>query len=72
MTIGMVWCARVFSSAGVVVMETVGVTMLHPRGLGDLDLPPTPKMAPPSPEESLRVACKDGNPLCTIPTKMAH
>jgi hypothetical protein len=71
MTVGMVWSAIVFSNAGVVVMGTNRVSTLHPQGPGDLELPPAPEAAPPSLEESSRVVCKDGDPLCTIPMKIA-
>jgi hypothetical protein len=70
MAVGMIWRAGVFSYTGVVVIGTVGVTMLHPRGPGDPELPPTPEVAPPPSEEYLRAVCKDGDQLCTIYTKM--
>jgi hypothetical protein len=71
MIIGMVWRARVFSAAGVAVMGLVGVTTLHPRWLGDSELPPAPEAAPSLSEDSLRAVCRDGNPLCTIPMNVA-
>jgi hypothetical protein len=71
MTVGMVGSGGVFSSAGVVVMGTICVTKLYPQGLGDLDLPPLPEAASPSSKKSSRALCKDGDPLCTIPTNMA-
>jgi hypothetical protein len=60
----------VFPSVIMDVMGTVGVTTLHPRGWG-FGVPPALKMALPSPEETSRVVSKDGDPLCTIPMKMA-
>jgi hypothetical protein len=51
-------------------MGIVGVTTLHPEGPGDPELPTAPEVAPPSLDESSRAVCKDGDPLCTIPTKM--
>jgi hypothetical protein len=48
-------------------MGSVGVTTLHPRGLGDPELPLVPETALSSSEDSSRVVCKDGDPLCTIP-----
>jgi hypothetical protein len=38
-TVGLVWRVGVSSSVGVVVMGSVGITMLHPRGVGDPELP---------------------------------
>jgi hypothetical protein len=64
----MVESAGVFSDDGVVVMETIGVTTLHPRGLGNPKLPTPPEAASPLPEDSSRTVCKDSDPLCTIPT----
>jgi hypothetical protein len=72
MTIRMVWSVGVFFGIGVVVVGIVGVTTLHPRGPGDPELAPVPEVVPPSMEESSRAVCKDGDPLCTIPMKMAH
>jgi hypothetical protein len=54
MTVKMVMSASVFSIASVVVMGTIGVTMLHPWGPGDLELPPVPEVALASSDESLR------------------
>jgi hypothetical protein len=51
-------------------MGTVGVTMLHPWGLGDLELPLALEVASHSSVESLGVVCEDGDPVFTIPTKM--
>jgi hypothetical protein len=70
-TVGMVWRAGVFSGAGIAVMESVGVITLHPRVSGNPELPPAPEAAPSLSEESSRVVCRDGDPLCTIPTNMA-
>jgi hypothetical protein len=67
MTVGMVWRVRVFFSTGVVVMGSVGVTTLRPRGMEDPELPPMLEAAPSSSEDSLRAVCKDGDPSCTIP-----
>jgi hypothetical protein len=71
MTVRMVWRARVPSRVGIVVMGSVGVTMLHPQGPGDSELPLVPEVAPSLSEVSSRVVCRDGIPLCTIPTNMA-
>jgi hypothetical protein len=62
----------VFSGNGVVVMGTVMVTMFHPRGLRDLELPPLPEVVLPYSEDSLRTVCKYGDPLCIIPMNTAH
>jgi hypothetical protein len=51
-------------------MGTVGVTMLHPQGLGDLELPLALEVASPSLVESSRAVCEDGDPVFTIPTKI--
>jgi hypothetical protein len=67
----MVGSGGVFSSAGVMVMGTICVTKLYPQGSGDLDLSPLPEAASPSSKESSRVLCKDGDPLCMIPTNIA-
>jgi hypothetical protein len=69
-TIRMVRWARVFSGADVAVMGRIEVTTLHPRGSGNPELPFAPKVTLPTSEESLRVVCKDGDPLCNIPMKM--
>jgi hypothetical protein len=61
MTVGMVKSAEVFSNTVVVIMRTVRITMLHPQGLEDLKLPPSPEVVPPSSEESSRAVCKDGD-----------
>jgi hypothetical protein len=73
MTVGVVWRAGEFSGTGVVVMGSVGVTMLHPRRPGDPELPPppVPKVALSSLEDASRVVYKDGDLLCTIPTNTA-
>jgi hypothetical protein len=42
-----------------------------PSRAGGSRAPPALEVVPPSSEESLRVVCRDGDPLCTIPTKMA-
>jgi hypothetical protein len=70
-TIEKVKSVDVFSSIGVVVMGTTGVTILHPRGLGKLELTPPPKVASPSLKDSLTVVCRDGDPLRTIPMNTA-
>jgi hypothetical protein len=70
-TVGTVRSTEVLSDAGVVVMGTLGVTMLHPQGLGDPKLPPSPEEVPLSSKESSRAVCNDGDPLCTIPTNKA-
>jgi hypothetical protein len=67
MTVGMVRSTDMFSSGGVVVMGTIRVTMLHPQGLGVRQLPPSLEAMPPSSEDSSRMVCKDGDPLCIIP-----
>jgi hypothetical protein len=48
-------------------MGTVGVTTLHPRGSGNLELPPLTEVVSHSSEDSSRMVCIDGDPLCTIP-----
>jgi hypothetical protein len=53
-------------------MGTVGVTTLHPRGLGNPEVPPPPEVVSPLSEDSSRTVCKEGDPLCTIPTNMMH
>jgi hypothetical protein len=70
-TVGMVRSAGVFSSGGVVVMGTVGVTMLHPWGPGDPELPPSPEVVLLPSKDSSRMVCKDGDPLCIIPMNTA-
>jgi hypothetical protein len=71
MTVRMVWRAGVFSGTGVVMMGSVKVTTLHPRGPGGPKLPPVLDVAPSSSDNSPRVACREGDPLWTIPTYMA-
>jgi hypothetical protein len=67
----MVRSVGVFFGGGVVAMGTVGVTMLHPQGSRNLKLPSPPEEVSPSWEDSSRMVCKEGDPLCTIPTNMA-
>jgi hypothetical protein len=67
-TFRMVRSAGVFFGGGVVVMGTIRFTMLHPQGPENLKLPPPLEAASPSSEDSSRTVCKDGGPLCTIPT----
>jgi hypothetical protein len=52
-------------------MGTIGVTTLHPQGTRSLELSPSSEIVSPSSKSTSRVVCKDGDPLCTIPTKMA-
>jgi hypothetical protein len=54
------------------VMGSVGVTMLHPQGSEDPELPSAPEAAPPSLEDFSRVVRREGDPLWTIPMNMAH
>jgi hypothetical protein len=68
----MVWRGGVFSGVGVTVMGLVGVTMLHPQGSGDPDLPSAPEVAWSSSEDSSRVVHREGDPLWTIHMNMAH
>jgi hypothetical protein len=62
----------VFSGAGVVMMGSVEVSTLQPQGPGDPMLPPVPNVAPSSSEESPRMTHSGGDPLWTIPMKMAR
>jgi hypothetical protein len=71
MTVGMVWSAGVLSRTCVVMMGSVKVTILHPRGPGDPKLPLALDVAPSSSEDSARVVRREGDPLWTIPTNMA-
>jgi hypothetical protein len=70
MTVGMVWRAEMFIAACVVMMGSVEVTTMHPRGSGDPELPPMPKVAPSSSEDSSRAVHREGNPLWSIPMNM--
>jgi hypothetical protein len=47
-TVGMIRGAGVSSGGGVVVMGTIGVTILHPREIGKLELPPLLEVMSPS------------------------
>jgi hypothetical protein len=67
----MVRSVGVSSSDGVVALGIVGVTTLHPRGLREQEPPPLPEAMSPSSEESSRMVCRDGDPLCAILTNMA-
>jgi hypothetical protein len=62
-TITMVRRVRVPSCGGVVVMGTIGVTMLHPPEMGKSELPPSLEVVWPSLADSSRIVCSDGNPL---------
>jgi hypothetical protein len=62
-TVGIVRGTRVPSGSGVVVMETVEVTTLHPRKMGKLELPPLLEAVSPLSVGSLRIVCSDGDPL---------
>jgi hypothetical protein len=53
-TVGMVKSAGLLSSSSVVVMRTLRGTTLHPQGLGDPELSPSPKAALLLLEESSR------------------
>jgi hypothetical protein len=64
--------ARVFSEVGMMVMGSVRVTMLHPQGPEDPELPSAPEAAPPSLEDFKRVVHREGDPLWTIPMNMTH
>jgi hypothetical protein len=60
--------------ASVMVMGLVGVTMLHPQGLGDPELhspPLAPEAVLSSSEDSSRVMRREGDPLWTIPINIA-
>jgi hypothetical protein len=46
-TVGMVRSVIVFSGGGLVMMGAVGVTTLHPRGSGNLELPLQPRQCRP-------------------------
>jgi hypothetical protein len=69
-TVGMVRSVIVFSGGGLVVMEAVGVTTLHPRGSGNPELPPSTKAVSPSLEDFSRMVCTKGDLFYTIPTNM--
>jgi hypothetical protein len=56
-TVRMVRGTRVPSDGGVVLMGTVGVTMLHPREMGKLELPPPLEVVSSSSADSLRIVC---------------
>jgi hypothetical protein len=61
----------VLSGTSVVMMRSVEVTTLHPRGPGDPKLPLVPDAAPSSLEDSPKAARIVDGPLWTIPTNMA-
>jgi hypothetical protein len=71
MTVGIIWRDGVFFGTGVAATGSIGVTTLHNRGPGYLELPPTAEAAPSSLEDSMRAVCKDGDLLCTILMNMA-
>jgi hypothetical protein len=58
----MVRCTGMPSDGGVVMMETVGITMLHPLEMGKPELPPPLEVVLPSSTDSSRMACSDGDP----------
>jgi hypothetical protein len=51
------------SDDGVVVMGTFGVTTLHSREMGRLKLPSPLEVVSPSPVESSRIVCSNGDLL---------
>jgi hypothetical protein len=63
--------AGVLSESGVVMMGSIEVTMLHPRGPGDPKLPSTPDVVQFLSEDSLRGLRRGGDPMWTIPMNMA-
>jgi hypothetical protein len=67
----MVWRIGVFSGAGVVMMGSVEVTTLHPRGPADPKLPLVPDAMMSSSEDSPWAVRSEVDPLWTIPMKMA-
>jgi hypothetical protein len=70
-TVGMGKSVGVFSGGGsMVVMGTIRVTTLHPRGPGKPELHPLPEAILPLLEDSTRMVFKDNGLLCTIPTNM--
>jgi hypothetical protein len=70
-TVGVVRSTGVSSSIGVVAMETIGITTLHPRGSREPELPPLSKPVSLSSGESSRTVCRHGDPRCTIHTNTA-
>jgi hypothetical protein len=65
--VGMIRGTGVPSGGGVVVMGTIGVTILHPREIGKLELPPLLEVVSPSLVDSSRMVSSDDGPLGTIP-----
>jgi hypothetical protein len=59
----MVWRARVFSGASIMVMGSGKVTTLHPQGLGDPELPPMLEAEPSLSEDYSSAVYRDGDPL---------
>jgi hypothetical protein len=53
----------VFSGASIVVMGSGKVTMLHPQGLGDPELPPMLEAEPSLSEDYSSAVYRDGDPL---------
>jgi hypothetical protein len=70
-TIGMVRGAKVPFDGGVVTMGTVGVTMLQPKEVGKLVLPPSLEVESSSLADSSRMECSDGDLLQAKPTNIA-
>jgi hypothetical protein len=55
--VGMVRSIRVFYGGGTLAMGTQRVTMLHPRGPGNPELPPLLEATLPLSKDSLRTEC---------------
>jgi hypothetical protein len=62
-TVRMVRGVGVPSDGGVLVMGMIGVTTLHPRGMGKPELPPPQEVVLSSSADSLRIVCSDDDPL---------
>jgi hypothetical protein len=62
-TVGVVRSVRVFSVGGAVVMGVVGVTTLHPCGMGRLELPLPFEVVLSSSMDSSRMVHSGGDPL---------
>jgi hypothetical protein len=61
--VGLSGWSEALSDGGVVVMETIKITMLHPQEMGKSEVPFLLEVVSPSSVDSSRMVCSDNDPL---------